>query len=123
MIPIDIIVKLKNGKTRNFNIPLEIMRGTKGNDWYKELTTLPDWQWTNPYYTFQVDLKLDEIESIVIDPSTRLADINMSNNVYPSKPIDEKESKANRKTKKELKSELKAIQKEMKQKIKAAPKK
>lgn len=122
-MPIDLVVKMKDGSTQNFYIPLEIMRGEKGIDWYKSLTTLPDWQWTNPYYTLQVNSKLDDIESIVIDPSTRMADVNTSNNVYPSTSSEEETQNTKKeKTKKELKAEYKAYKKEMKKKIKAAPK-
>ena len=134
-MPIDVVVKLKDGSTKNFYIPLELMRGEKGNDWYVELTTLPDWQWVNPYYAFRVDNTLDEIEGIVIDPSMRMADVNMSNNTYPARQEKSgKKDRSDKKTKAELKKEykkqkkakkeeLKAYKKEMKQKIKNAPEK
>lgn len=101
-MPMDVVVKLKNGKTINYNIPLVIMRGEKGKDWYETLITLPDWPWTNPTYTFTVNEPLDNIEAIVIDPSTRLADVDLSDNTYPFtvKPAVKKSKKKKKEKKK-----------------------
>ena len=34
------------------------------------------------YYEFEVDFSIEEIKKIQIDPSTRLADIDLENNVW-----------------------------------------
>ena len=39
------------------------------------------WQWVNPTYTLNVGYKTSDIESIEIDPSGRMADIDQKNNV------------------------------------------
>ena len=85
-MPIDVFIRFKDGTSKWYNIPLRIMRGEKGKDLYSsEKTILPDWPWVYPEYTFSLDVKLNKIEEIVIDPSGRLADVNQDDNVYPSK--------------------------------------
>jgi len=83
-MPLDIEVRLKDGKSKYYNIPLRIMRGAKeaekGMDDY---TVVEDWPWTFPQYELNIDVDMDDIESIEIDPSRRMADIDRSNNVYP----------------------------------------
>ena len=39
-MPIDVVVRLKDGSSKWYNIPLRIMRGNKGKDLYKSETTL-----------------------------------------------------------------------------------
>lgn len=82
-MPIDLHVKDKTGKTHNLYVPLRMMRGEKPNP-YPELprTTLTDWAWTHPTYTFELDLALDQLESVQIDPSGLMADVELKNNVY-----------------------------------------
>ena len=48
-------------------------------------TTLKEWPWTYELYQFSMNFSFDEILSITIDPSTRMADVNRDNNVYPNK--------------------------------------
>ena len=85
-MPIDILVKFKDGSFNWFTIPLRIMRGSKSNDaFFEEFKTLPDWPWVYPEYTFTIDEKLSKIEEIIIDPTGRLADVNQENNKYPFK--------------------------------------
>ena len=81
-MPMDITVKLKDGTTKYYYIPLRIMRGEKGADIF-EGEVQPDWPWTNPEYNLEVDIPADKIESIHIDESTRFSDVNYSNNVWP----------------------------------------
>ena len=83
-MPIDVVVRLKDGSSKWYNIPLRIMRGAKGKDLYKaEKILLTDWPWVYPEYTFTIDVKLNKIKEIVIDPSGRLADVNQDDNKYP----------------------------------------
>lgn len=80
-MPLDIEITLNNGKKALYNIPLRIMRGEKKE--FKDVTILKDWPWTYPSYSFTVPFKQSEIKSIVIDPSSRMADIDQTNNVFP----------------------------------------
>ncbi len=83
-MPIDLFVKTKDGKTVVYNIALEIMRGNKSNE-YKdtEWHVAKDWNWTNPEYQLVIDLPLSQIESMQIDATERMADVNKSNNSWP----------------------------------------
>ena len=90
-MPIDVCVKLKNGEIYWYNIPLRIMRGQKGKDIIGEkVTFLSDWPWVYPEYEFEIDFSKDEIQQIIIDPSTRLADVHPENNTldFSSKDKD-----------------------------------
>ena len=84
-MPVDVHVRLKNGNSKYYSIPLDIMRGVK-----KETVPdgsnyifLKDWNWVNPGYEIETDFPLQEIELISIDPTRRLADINVKNNTWP----------------------------------------
>ena len=83
-MPLDVVVSYKDGSQENFNIPLEIMRGEKSEALYSKITYLNDWGWTYPEYSFTINRNLADIERIVIDPSQRMADLDLENNVYPS---------------------------------------
>ena len=84
-MPIDVVVRLQSGEEQVYHIPLRIMRGEKGKDIYNgSRETLKDWPWTYPYYELSIDENFDQIESIEIDPSKRMADVNLKNNVFPS---------------------------------------
>ena len=81
-MPIDLEVTLKNGEKHVYYIPLSIMRGEKpaeGKNWNQ----LADWPWTFPQYKFEIPFKFDQIESVEIDPSKRMADFNEENNMFP----------------------------------------
>ena len=83
-MPIDLAVELNNGDVKYYNIPLRIMRGNKeAEEGMDDYTVLEDWPWTFPEYQFNIDVELEDIKSIEIDPSRRMADIDRSNNVYP----------------------------------------
>ena len=59
------------------------MRGEKKSEWPgMSLHVQPDWTWTYPKYTMTLDKPLSMIQSIAIDPSKRLADVNGANNVW-----------------------------------------
>lgn len=80
-MPIDVLVYLKNGDIKWYNIPMRIMRGEKGEDILKvDRVTLEDWPWVYPTYSFLIDISEEEIKEVVIDPTNRLADINPENN-------------------------------------------
>jgi aminopeptidase N len=83
-MPLDITVKAKDGKVYQYYIPQEIMRGEKKGDRnFNNYKLMEDWAWTHPTFSFNINLKLSEIESIEIDASKRMADIDRGNNVWP----------------------------------------
>ena len=83
-MPLDIKVVDKDGNATWYYIPVGLMRGEKPVETGQEgRTILSDWEWTNPTYTLELDIKKNKVSSIEIDPSTRLADLNKINNIYP----------------------------------------
>lgn len=83
-MPIDVLVKKKNGEQVYYYIPLRIMRGEKPSDYPEEKWILKeDWPWTHPFYDLKLDFPMEEVESITIDPSQKMADIERKNNVFP----------------------------------------
>jgi Peptidase family M1 domain len=82
-MPLDVVVTYANGTSETYNIPLDIMRGEKPNEKpAQKWKVLPDWQWTNLNYEFEVDATKDKIIKVEIDPSLRLADVERDNNVW-----------------------------------------
>ncbi len=80
-MPLDVLVTYKDGSQELFNIPLDLMRGSKPQENPNiKYTVLPDWQWTNLTYDFTIPRPSAEITNIEIDPSKRLADVNRENN-------------------------------------------
>jgi hypothetical protein len=66
------------------------MRGSKKNDMIGDtFKTISDWPWVYEYYEFEVDFSLEEIKKIQIDPSTRLADVNLENNIWTVNTVQE----------------------------------
>ncbi|WP_222982570.1 M1 family metallopeptidase [Flagellimonas meishanensis] len=86
-MPLDILVVDSEGNQETYYVPLRMMRGEKDNP-YPNLkrTVLEDWAWAHPFYELTLDMALDEIKAIVLDPSQLMADINGENNVYQSNP-------------------------------------
>ena len=39
-----------------------------------------DWSWTHPTYTISLKRAVDTIKSVEIDPSKRMADVQLENN-------------------------------------------
>lgn len=46
-------------------------------------TILSDWAWAYPTYEFTVAKSKSAIQSIVLDPTGLMADINLNDNSYP----------------------------------------
>ena len=82
-MPIDVRVKYADGTSEDFYIPLRMMYSGKPTNAKK----LKDWSWVQPSYSFKTSKPIQAVE---IDPSKRLADIDLSNN---SKTIPAKEIK------------------------------
>jgi len=83
-MPLDIKVVDKDGNTFWYYIPVGLMRGEKPADANQiGRKILPDWEWTHPNYSFNINIKKKKIATIEIDPTGRLADLNSSNGIYP----------------------------------------
>ncbi|MES2627332.1 MAG: M1 family metallopeptidase [Bacteroidota bacterium] len=96
-MPLDVVVKLKSGKTINYNIPLDLMRGEKPADKrYDETRVLEDWAWVYTGYEFEIPVNASDIASVEIDPSQLMADIDRSNNTWPAGGSPRKEGRLRR---------------------------
>jgi hypothetical protein len=88
-MPIDIEVIYKDGREEkkvSYYIPLGLMRGEKADEgYYGPRTVLKDWWWTHKTYEFSLPFKSKDIIKITIDPSFRMADINVKDNVWEGK--------------------------------------
>src|SRR5690554_1291454 len=74
-MPIDLTITYTDGTTEDYYIPLRMMRGKKPTI----ATTLSDWAWAYPTYTFEAS---KPIKSVQIDPKEWMADINKVNNKF-----------------------------------------
>jgi hypothetical protein len=83
-MPLEVLVNLKDGKKKIYYIPISLMRGEKENPYNIKWSVLKDWPWAFPEYDFIIDENQKEIESIVIDPTMYMADINRNNNEFPA---------------------------------------
>ncbi len=81
-MPLDIVVTYTDGDQELFYAPLESMRGNKPAESKMERTILPDHRWVDPTYEFEIPEKSKKVAKIEIDPSHRIADINLENNVW-----------------------------------------
>ena len=83
-MPIDILVVKENGNEELYTIPLRIMRGEKPDEgFYDAYRVAKDWPWTHGSYDLHLDIPMKDIKGIVIDPTSRLVDINIENNTFP----------------------------------------
>ena len=80
-MPVDVLITYTNNKKEMLSIPVDLMFGNKpAENSYYPWKFLPAWDWTNKSYIFKLPVKRNQIKSIEIDPSKRLADIKQSNN-------------------------------------------
>lgn len=86
IMPIDLFVTLNDGTKTIENIPLDLMRNEKSQEWPDlPIHTNADWTWTYPTYILTIPKPMNQIKSLEIDPSRRMLDVNRSNNVWVSK--------------------------------------
>lgn len=83
-MPMEVQVTYTDGHEESFYIPLRMMRGEKMFSDGVRRTILPDWAWAYPTYEFEAS-KGRTVQSVVIDPSKLMADINPENNGWGSK--------------------------------------
>jgi uncharacterized cupredoxin-like copper-binding protein len=85
-MPIDILVEYTDGTKETFYIPLRMMSFHKENPTLNiKRTTLNDWTWGNPNYSFILEKPRTSILKITIDPSGLMADVKKENNSYEIK--------------------------------------
>ncbi len=81
-MPLEILVVYKDGSSELHYIPIGLMRGEKTNPYFFEWTVHKDWVWGNPMYSLVLNFPKDQIETIIIDPSNLMADVDKSDNYF-----------------------------------------
>jgi len=80
-MPMDLVITYKDGTKELVYLPLEMMRGEKKAEANApSLVLSQDWPWTHPTYTISLKRAVDTIKSVEIDPSKRMADVQLENN-------------------------------------------
>ncbi|MEK9851801.1 MAG: M1 family metallopeptidase [Flavobacteriaceae bacterium] len=87
-MPQEVLVVYKDGSASLHYIPISLMRGEKENDYNIDWTVHKDWTWASPFYELEIDQKKEAIETIVLDPSGLMADIDKNNNYYVEQEND-----------------------------------
>ena len=49
---------------------------------HSNIKVLEDWPWTHPSYSFGINVPVEKIKSIKIDPDEGMADADLSNNSW-----------------------------------------
>ena len=82
-LSIDLWVTDKAGNIRYVYVPLRMTYAEKPNIYpaYPR-TVLPAWGWGNPTYTFTLDMPLEDIKSITLDPENKSVDTDKENNSF-----------------------------------------
>jgi hypothetical protein len=80
-MPLRLTVLTKDGRSLEYYIPTFSQLGSPEEP---GLNPLPSWPWTHPEYEFLLPLDFEQIDQIFIDKDGFMADINRSNNTYPS---------------------------------------
>jgi hypothetical protein len=79
-MPIDLMVTYKDGSKELYYIPMNELVGGKPKEGSVPVVICEAWPWVYPTYTVKINKKLSDIESLEIDPSQRMADIDRKNN-------------------------------------------
>ncbi len=79
-MPIDVMVTFKDGSQEMHYIPLNLMYGNKPSERAIPRIVHEEWRWTHPDYDLEINRSIKDIKSIEIDPTHRLADVNLGNN-------------------------------------------
>lgn len=82
-LSIDLWVTDKAGNIRYVYVPLRMTYAEKPNTYpaYPR-TVLPAWGWGNPIYSFTLDMPLEDIKSIALDPENKSVDTDKENNSF-----------------------------------------
>lgn len=79
-MPVDLVVTYKDGTQELFYIPTNETLGSKPDDKKMPRVDLAAWPWVNGTYTLQLNKNAQEISTLEIDPSQRMADSERKNN-------------------------------------------
>ncbi len=75
-MPLELDIFFSDGSSSRIRIPLDVMRDGAGT------TQLPDWKWVEEDYRVRLNLPQGkELKAVVLDPDSRLADVERENNM------------------------------------------
>ncbi len=80
-MPLDIRITFKDNTSKNYQLPINLTRVYKTQDQSWEKINLQPWNWTTNQYVLELPIDKSTIQRIEIDPSKRLADVELENNV------------------------------------------
>ena len=81
-MPIDFRLSFKDGSTEMHYIPLNLMYGSKASENAGESREEhAAWKWTHPTYIIEFKKRLTDLKKAEIDPSKRMADIDLRSNL------------------------------------------
>jgi hypothetical protein len=81
-MPIDLVITLKDGTKEIYYVPLNETLGSKPvEDKSIQRMDLEEWPWVNPSYVLKINHKAENIATLEIDPSQRMADVERKNNL------------------------------------------
>lgn len=80
-MPIDLEITFKDSTIENHYIPIDLTMGNKLAEGGEDRTVHPAWNWTNPTYNVIFDKKIFDVKRVEIDPTKRMADVDLNDNV------------------------------------------
>ena len=81
-MPIDLQLTFKDGTTEMHYVPLNLMFAEKpAENATQKRTVHPEWRWTHPTYIVEFKQRLIDLKKVEIDPSKRMADVDLKNNL------------------------------------------
>ena len=81
-MPVDFRLSFKDGSTEMHYIPLNLMYGSKASENTGESREEhAAWKWTHPTYIIEFKKRLTDLKKAEIDPSKRMADIDLRSNL------------------------------------------
>jgi aminopeptidase N len=80
-MPIDLQLTFKDSTQELHYIPMDMMLADKPAETSEKRVVHDVWNWTNPTYIVEFNHPLNQLIKAEIDPTKRMADVNLDNNV------------------------------------------
>jgi hypothetical protein len=80
-MPIDLQLTFKDSTQELHYIPMDMMLASKPSENSEKRFVHEPWNWTNSTYTVEFNHPLNQLIKAEIDPTKRMADVNLDNNV------------------------------------------
>jgi hypothetical protein len=80
-MPIDLELTFKDSTKELHYIPMDVMLADKPAESDEKRIVHKEWNWTNPTYVVEFNHPLNQLIKAEIDPTKRMADVNLDNNV------------------------------------------